>query len=268
MKKKTALIIGAALLVIAVTGTVIIKQNKQTQTGPEPTPVPKKRITEPVNQIPVSERPYLQIAPYADGHNIAIIVNHLNKPATEMEYELEYQAGSLLQGVFGQVDLNSQLPITEKKLLGSCSAGGACTYHEDVKGGTLLTRFTGGEERYVLKSDWRYIINSARETEFSSRDGKFQLTSDDLATESYLVIFNSPGIPEGLEGELVSEPYALSVVGQLSGKGEVTIRAAETGDNLRIAGYDGESWTEFDSEADGKMVTAKIDLVNLLVVVR
>ncbi len=226
----------------------------------------KKRIQEPVNQIPVSERPYLTINPHADGRNITLAVETLKLPANEVEYELEYQAGSLLQGAFGQFELDN-LPARQQILLGSCSAGGACSYHEDVKGGSLLTRFSGGEETYALKSRWKYIINSESETSFSSQDAKFQLDSDDLARQSYLVIFNTAGYPEGLETEPVSEIYSLTSASSLTGSGQLTIRAEEEG-QLVIMGYDGQDWVEFETSVDGKTATAEVELLELYTVIQ
>ena len=48
----------------------------------------KKKIAEPLNVIPVAERPYMQISPVADGRNIQIIVKEVKKPAESVDYEL------------------------------------------------------------------------------------------------------------------------------------------------------------------------------------
>lgn len=250
------------VLVLAVVGFVMIRRSSGTPTE-EPTSN-KKRIVEPVNVIPATERPYLSLLPLADGRNIKILVSALQKPATEVEYELEYQAGTLLQGAFGSFDINS-LPSSEQILLGSCSAGGACTYHQDVKGGSLLTRFVG-PENYSLKTEWKYIDNSSKEKEHSSKDGKFQIVSDALARVRYIVISQSSGVPSGYKGSLASEPYALATSSSVSGTAELTIRAQEEGE-LSIIGWDGSSWQTFDSTQDGKMVTASVDLLDLYVVV-
>jgi hypothetical protein len=226
----------------------------------------KQKLTLPTNVIAVADRPYLSIEPLADGHNVEIVIHDLKKDAEEMEYELEYQAGTLLQGAFGSLDVSS-LPATAKILLGSCSAGGACTYHEDVKGGTLLTRYLGGSEPYALKSDWKYIDNADRETKHSSKDAKFQLDGKSLGQQRYLVITNSPGYPKDVPGEVVSEIYSLKASGSLSGKTELIMRANEEGE-LKIAAWNGSKWTTYEGEIDGKMITATVDLVELYLVIR
>lgn len=260
MKNKKVL--ALLVLVIGVIAFLAIKGRKTTNQAPE-TPQ-KKRISEPVNIIPLEDRPYIKIKPHSDGRNVSIVVQSIKKDASQVEYELEYQAGTLLQGAFGSLDIGS-LPASTKILLGSCSAGGACTYHQDVQGGSLLTRFSGGET-YALKSDWRYFDNQAGETEFSSKNGKFQISAEDLENNRYLVIFNTAGYPAEPEGRVVSDPYSLTSASKLSGAAKLTIRATEEGE-LAIMGYDGTEWQEFESTTQEKMVTAQVELMELYLVV-
>lgn len=257
--KKNLIILISVVLVL--TGGLFFWLRSRRQGEPEVQEGDRQqnRITEPVNVIPVSQRPYMLISPRANGRYIDIIVKSLVKPAQEMEYELEYQSGSLLQGSFGSVEIDD-LPVEHEILLGSCSAGGSCTYHEDIKGGTLLMRFSG-EENYVLKSDWRYIDNSTGEASIGSRDAKFQLESEDLAAVRYLIVFNSPGAPEGLEAELKSDIYAVAGSSNTEGTGDLTIRANEEAENLTIYGYNGQEWQEFETEVEGKMARAEVELV-------
>lgn len=258
--------LGIGLLVLVGGGYVAYaKFFKKSETTAQEAPK-KKRVSDPVNVLPVAERPYMQIVPVGDGRNLMILVKSLKKPATEAEYELEYQAGSLLQGAFGAIELG-KIPAEAKILLGSCSAGGACTYHTDVKGGTLVTRFKGEDSSYALKSDWKYIDNAKKETEFSSKDAKFQMASKDLASQRYLIIFNDAGYPEGLTGTPVSDPYSLTVSSDLKGTGTLTMRAQEEG-TLSIMGWDGSTWKSFSGTVDGKSITAEVPLMELYIVVK
>jgi len=178
--KKTFLIGGLVVLGLTILsgGGWWLTHRPQTSTQ-TPTTEKKKKVSVPVNVIDQALRPFVSVLPTADGKNILISVQSLKKTATEAEYELEYQAGSLLQGAFGTIKL-ANLPSETKVLLGSCSAGGACTYHTEVQGGTLLMRFAGPED-YALKTDWKYIENKTQETAFSSKDGKFQVSGTQLA---------------------------------------------------------------------------------------
>lgn len=224
----------------------------------------KKKIAPPVNVISVDERAYVKILPNANGHNLSLEIQQVKKEAQAAEYELEYQAGTLLQGAFGQIELMA-FPARTDILLGSCSAGGACTYHEDVQGGSLLLNFDADED-YGLKSDWKYIENSEKETEFSSRDAKFMIDSKDLAAVKYMVIYNSPGYPGELKSELVSEIYTLTSSSKLSGEAELNIRMTQEGEGT-IMGWDGSEWQEFDTTIDGKMASATVDLMEAYLVV-
>lgn len=263
MKKKKILIAAVLGIVVLAVGLIIYKRGrKQPEIETPEKPTEKRRITEPVNDIPVAQRPYMKIEPQATGHHINLIIENLVKPAQEMEYELEYQSGSLLQGAFGLIKL-SVFPVEEEIMLGSCSAGGACTYHKDIKGGSLLMRFSG-EDKYVLKTDWRYYDNV--EATVSSRNAKFQLESEDLAGYRYLIVFNSPGAPQGLEAKLKSDVYVISTSRELGGSGTLTIRAGEEAEKLSIYGYNGQDWIQFEATVEGKQVTAQVDLMEAYVV--
>lgn len=260
---KLGMALGAVALLLIIGIAAVVKILASPNTTPAPTEEKRKKQIEEINVIPVEERPYLYLTPLADGKNVEITLTAIKKPASEGEYELEYQAGTLLQGAFGALDL-SNLPFSEKILFGSCSAGGACTYHTDIKGGTLLTRFLG-EEKYVLKSDWRYFDNSTKDNQVASKDAKFQLSADNLAQQRYIVVFNTPGYPDGVEGKVVSEIYSLQSSSPLAGDGELTLRANEEG-QLQIAAWDGKTWEYYPGTVDGKTITAEVKLAELFLV--
>lgn len=259
----------AILAVVILLGTIILIVNlvlgSKKATTPEPEPKKKTKVEE-INIIPVGERPYIYLTPIADGRNVAITLAEVKSPATEAEYELEYQAGTLLQGAFGALKLDS-LPFVEKVLFGSCSAGGACTYHTDIKGGSLLGRFINADGKYVVKSDWRYFDNTDKSKQVASKDAKFQLTADNLAKQRFTIVYNTPGYPAGLEGEVASDIYSLQTSSAYAGKGELILRAQQEGANLQIASWNGKQWQYYQGSIDGKTVTATVDLAELYLVV-
>lgn len=271
-KKKLLIILAAVALVIGAVAAFFVVRNKRTTPEPEVEDT-RRRISEPVNVIPIAERPYLNILPLADGRHLTIQVLEVNKQAHEVEYELEYQSGAMLQGAMGQLDL-STLPVSEKIMLGSCSAGGACTYHENVTGGNLLLTFVG-EENYAVKTNWRYFNNINQSNQVSSWDAKFQLESKSLIPVRFTIVFNSPGVPKGLEEllednqelRLLADHYALTSSTPLTGEGEVMIRLNEDTQSARIVGYDGKSWVEFETALDGKEATAQVELMELYTVI-
>jgi hypothetical protein len=163
MQKKLPLLIGGALVLLLLVGGGIFAYTRRASTASDKSKQDqpkKKKVSEPINVISQSDRPYIQLIPMSSGRNITISMIELKKPATSVEYELEYQAGELLQGAFGSIELGS-LPANKDILFGSCSAGGACTYHTDVRGGTLLTKYSG-PENYALKQEWKYFENKTK----------------------------------------------------------------------------------------------------------
>ncbi|PIY80132.1 MAG: hypothetical protein COY80_04425 [Candidatus Pacebacteria bacterium CG_4_10_14_0_8_um_filter_42_14] len=261
--KRNAIIAGFVVVLLgALVGFYVIRKNGTKEPVAEESS--KKRIVEPTNVISQEERPYLAIVPEADGRRITIKVSSIRKPATETEYTVEYQTGTLVQGFQGLLKLDS-IPASETSLMGSCSAGGACTYHTDIKGGDLTTRFIG-PENYSLKTEWKYFENKARESEFSSSDGKFQITLKALSSIKYLIIGQSSGVPEGYDGVIASEPYFLEASSSLKGEAELSIRSSQEGE-LTIIGWTGDTWKVFDTTQDGKMASATVDLLPLYVVI-
>lgn len=238
-----------------------------TNQAEQETPKKKKKVGVADNIVALAERPYLKLLPLSDGRNIIIEATEIKKEAQQLEYELEYQAGSLLQGAFGALELTAAgSPPQAKILFGSCSAGGACTYHEDVKGGTLRAILTGGAEDYAVKSDWNYIINGKRAAKHQSKDELFTISGDTLARQSYLVIYTNAGFPTGLAGTPVSEPYAVTSTTPLTGSGTVTIQATEA--PSAVMGWNGSSWQQFNGEVTGSSITAQVELMELYIAIQ
>lgn len=245
-KKKKQLIIAAVILalVLVVGGIAIYKsQNKSATTAPVAT---KKKIQSPVNVIAVGERPYLSLEPSTDGRYITINVLSLKKDASQLDYEMEYQTGSMLQGFQGLLALD-KLPKSDRKLFGSQSAGGAITYHEDIKGGNLLAQFSG-QESYAVKSAWRFFDNSDKNDSFTSQDTKFKITSDSFTKNRYLIVYNSPGFPEKISQELLSDPYVVSAESSLkSSSANFTVSIRSNSESAQIMGFDGQKWQAMDT---------------------
>ena len=263
-KKKLMIILPIVILVI-IGAIFLLNKNKGTDKVSEPTTT-KKKVQSPVNVIDIADRPYLRLEPSADGHYISIIVEEVKKSATQLDYEMEYQTGSMLQGFGGLIKLD-KLPVVEKKLFGSQSAGGAITYHEDIQGGNLLAQFTG-TENYAVKSAWRYFTNSDKATSFSSQDTKFSISNQSLNKYSYIVIYNSPGYPGEIKGELLSDPYTVAAeksLKLLSSNFEVSIRSSEDG---QIMGYDGSKWQKMDSTYTNGVVKTVGQIMDLYLLVK
>lgn len=262
---KKHFIISILILSVSLSGCSLFKK-KNTSSEPET----KEPINEPVNVIDLQDRPFISLVPRSDGKEVTLSIASLPKDAQEMEYELEYQAGTLLQGAFGSIDFEKNpVPTSVKTLLGSCSAGGACSFHEDVKGGTLILKFRG-TENYVLKTEWRFQATKEAAGLFSSRDAKFQLDAGKaLDSHGFVIIMQTSGLPQPVDSEVIAGPYGISTSDDLPDKTAVlTLRLSDSADTATIKGWDGESWEDFDTIVKDKSATATVDLLPVFIAVK
>lgn len=239
----------------------------------------RPKIEEPVNTVPIEERAYVLLAiervggkPLGRELRLAVMDS---KGASSIEYELEYQTGTSVQAGIGSLAVNnSRAPVTTV-LLGSCSAGGACSYHEGVKGGTLLLRFKGSQIGN-LKGEWSYYAPN-NDGKYSSRDGKFQLIAPELKG-SYTLIAQTMGLPEKIKGEIISGPYNLDTTGVKGMKikdANLSMRLAEDMPNARLlwcdasgAEYGGSKCKEVVSSIKDKTLTATINSLGTYLAVK
>lgn len=258
MKKYTPIIAVVVLLLVA-GGVFAFMRSRggEEQTAQEGV----VKIPEKFNEIPVEERPYVHLAPTTEpgkrvGSSLEMTVYDLKKPAVKGEYELEYQSGTLLQGAFGRLNLNN-LPDDQTLFLGSCSAGGKCSYHEEVSGGAIILRFEDdAKSEFALKNEWSYIANTERSDTFSSRDAKFTMTGVGLARVSHAAILVPPGYPENPEQRVLSLPYAVGTLPAVTGTVEVGIRLNEDAAEAVVLGWNGEAWVELETTVTDRVATA------------
>lgn len=252
MKRYLSVISLVLVSSVMLSGCGLFKK-KAPQTEEEPL---RSLINEPVNQIPVSQRPYVTMVPSNDGRNIELVVAGLNKPASSAEFELEYTSGDLIQGAFGSIDLAGESGSYDI-LLGSCSTGGTCTYHEDVTGGSAIVSLQG-EEDYAIKFNWRLQETAESNGLFGSQDQKIQLEGEDLfANSNYVVISETSGPPVPPEGEILSGPYGVFPANGTTDNTQATVnlRLSEATDSAQILGWDGNAWVELDTSINDKNVT-------------
>jgi hypothetical protein len=243
----------------------------------KPLPSSAPKTNEPVNTVDIKDRPYVTLAPTVGGRHplgqeVTLTIHTVTLGATSVEYELEYQAGTLLQGTFGTIDLTKDKPPVSKDLLfGSCSTGGKCAYHKDVSGGSLTLRFKGGSQNFNLKSEWNLQTMSDRQGKFSSRDGKFQLEvgKTGLLNNTFLVMIQTMGLPRPPAGggEILAGPYGIFTNNvKLSGTAQLTLRLNQDASSAKLLGWDGQAWKEYKASLTDKTLTATIDKLTTFIV--
>jgi hypothetical protein len=229
----------------------------------------RPKIQEPVNTVPLQERVYSQLSiskggKFPLGTEITLTISD-HKGASEIEYELEYQAGTLVQvGLGSIVPKNETAPFTRNILLGTCSAGGACDFHEDVKGGALLLRFKDSSVG-SLKGEWNYF-QPQNDGKYSSRDGKFQL--DGMFTRSFVIVGHTIGLPEPVKTKVLAGPYHLDTTSTETRELELTIRLSEASDTAKLLRWDGRNYKQIPAEVSDKTLTASISSTGTYLVVQ
>ncbi|MBI2309961.1 hypothetical protein HYU89_03595 [Candidatus Collierbacteria bacterium] len=233
-------------------------------------PVERPKIQETVNRVPVDKRPY-SVLSFSDsgrfpaGRELKLEIAD-GKNAASIEYELEYQAGTLVQAGVGSINPKGEkLPLSRDILLGSCSAGGACSYSEDVKGGTLLLRFKGSDIGSI-KGEWNFY-HPGNDGKLASRDAKFQLDAPKLKN-SYVLVAQTLGLPPQANGELIAGPYHLETTADKTGDMQLTMRLNEESEAVVLWRWDGKELQKIPSEFFGKTLTAKVTTSGTYLVIK
>lgn len=220
----------------------------------------RPKVEEPVNTVPVSERIYTTIeinksSKFPLGKEVIVAIAD-NKGASKIEYELESQAGTTIQSGIGSIDVKSeQKPYQKNILLGSCSAGGACSYYQDVTGGTLLLRFIDSSIGN-LKGEWSYIM-PGNDGKLSSRDAKFQLDAPKLK-DAFTIVSQTMGLPKSTGGDILAGPYHIASTAPTTGDMNATIHLSDESPKAKLLFWDGSKYKTLTSTTIGKTLTAKI----------
>lgn len=257
MTNNTKLIIGiivVAVVLLAPVGFLITRSGGESEA--EPIVQERRIITKPVNLIEVPLRPYLTLTPRNDGREVVLSIAQVNKPAQDSEFELEYTAGSMIQGAFGAIDLSGGSG-EYKILLGSCSAGGTCSYHQDVTGGKATVHLFGPED-YSVQVNWRFQVAAKAQGKYGTQDQKFQVeTSDSLNNSAYVIVAETSGPPSQVAGDILAGPYGIFASNGFGSRDQlsVTVRLNDEVGAAKILGWDGSDWVEMETAVDGRVVS-------------
>lgn len=227
----------------------------------------KKR--NPVNILDLDKRPYITLVPRVDGHEVSMTIDNLHYKEDMVEYELEYQAGTMLQGAGGRIDFSVEsAPITKKLLFGSCSKG-KCKYDDNVSAGSLTLYFEGKED-YSLKGEFTIAIAKENEGIFQSRDVKVSLdTGASLEDNTFVITASTMGLPQEVEGEVLAGPIGFFTANkQTIKKATLTFKGISETENLKVLGWDGIEWQEYGAEIEENTVVAEVNQLTTFVLVK
>ncbi|MDR0463038.1 MAG: hypothetical protein LBG64_02360 [Pseudomonadales bacterium] len=289
----TAVVIG---IIIAV---VMVNRGAEEIVEVEATPEPaRRRVRTPFNIVDIDQRPVVRLEPFmGNGRNLRVVLENLPLGADEAEYEIEYtitgasartaggattrvpenEATEGLQGFIGELDVTSFPSITEK-MLGSCSAGGACVHHNGITQGKVSLMFYG-DENYAVQSVFTYFEEG--DIENTTIDGMFTIAAAGLANAQEFLVMELMGLPAGLPGIVVTRDddvnanatkaiaYGVWFNSRPTAIDVVTVTFEDIGDATGLAIWDGEEWTVVeDVEINGNTLTAEVPLAEMFVLIK
>ena len=262
--KKNLIFLGVGLVVLGIIAFMLFGRGSKKEDVTKP---PTGRAKKPVNLIPQSDRPFVTLQPEVSRNKLEFVIHDLKKDAKEVEVTLEYDRNKgVLDAVLYTFAIDST-PFVEEIFLGSKSAGGSITYHDDVIGGTVYLDFMDND--YTLEVPWRYIDTESSYELLSTSDARFQLSLEDPIKKSKVVIMESPGLPENVKSDVLAGPYFVSTVGDLPDTTtEIKIRLLEEVESATIMGWDGTEWVEYDTTMEGKTTMAEGNLLSTYIVTK
>ena len=269
MKNKKIIIPSVLVVVVILVASVAfaaLKNGNSTGIATDSTPVSTPRPK--VNLIDIKDRPYVTLQPLQERNTLQLSVQNLPKKAKNVEILLEYDRNKgILDAVLKSFVLD-KIPYADKLFLGSKSAGGATTYHDDVTGGHITLTFSGGDEQYSLQVPWRYDDTQPHYTQLATSDLKFQLLLDTPFRTPKVLVMESPGLPAQIEGKVISGPFLVRGVGPLPDiQAKLSIRLDEPSESAKLYGFNGQKWQQLEATMDNRTLSASVPLVETYVVI-
>lgn len=259
-KNKNLLIISLIAIALVTAGYFVVKSRTIS-----PVPAASEKPSLPINAIPIEERPFVILTPDSSGRNLTLLIDQA-KLIDIYEYELVYEAGDKQEGAFGRIDLSEEdMPVEKSLLLGSKSAGGAVSYHEDVTGGSLTLTY----DQVKLKESFNFLRFSSGVADYTSVDGRFTATflPTALPSNSVVVIMKSFGLPGPVEGTLRAGPYSLLTATSPKGEFDISISlSAGEYTNPTIMEWDGDKWIALETDFDESVVSSTSESGSVFVV--
>lgn len=196
---------------------------------------PAPKVRQLINELPMSQRPFIGIFPHASNKLLTLYLDRLEKDFKSVNIDLEYLSGNSLKGGRTAVNLPVSLPYAQGFLLGSCSTGGKCSFDTDLINGTLKTKLGLTETTmHVLKSDFIFVNK-----EVVSADGKISWKPAKAKLTNQIVT-DTQGLPKAFAGDLAFNPIMISTVNSDKVIGTLSLKATATSAKI----YDGSDYKD------------------------
>ena len=203
-----------------------------------------------INQLDQSKRPFTLLSQHSTGKLLALFLQNTSS-LEQATIDLEYLSGDLLKGARSTLKTPIEDPYAKSFLLGSCSAGGKCSFDRELISGSLKLKLRVKDESeiHVLKGDYSFVDGETTPT-----DGRITYTPAGSPTGE--ILLNTLGLPETLEGNMELYPISITSTNKQSIKGELEIRKKGIS---KVMVYDGSAYQDLDAVISEDTVTITLN---------
>ena len=217
----------------------------------------KKEITDNVdesklliNKLDYSSRPLFLLTEHSTGKLLTLYLDQTDQ-LESATVDLEYLSGDLLKGARSTFSSLGSEPLSQAFLLGSCSAGGKCSFDKELISGSSKLRLSlkKGTTQHILKGGFVFVDSE----EVTTTDGRFTYTP--ASTTGYQLLVDTLGLPAGLDSDPYLYPLAItSTSSKISGDMVVKVKNVTS-----VMIYDGEEYQSVDFESQADQITFTLD---------
>jgi len=199
-----------------------------------------------INKLDYSRRPLFLLTEHSTGKLLTLYLDQTDQ-LESATIDLEYLSGDLLKGARSSIPSFGSKPFSQAFLLGSCSAGGKCSFDKDLVSGSSNLRLSLKKEKtqHILKGGFVFVDSN----EVTTTDGRFTYTP--TTTAGYQLLVDTLGLPAGLDSDPYLYPLAItSTSSKISG--DMVVKAKNI---TSVMIYDGEEYQSIDFESEDDQIT-------------
>lgn len=203
-----------------------------------------------INKLEYSRRPLFLLTEHSTGKLLTLYLDQTDQ-LESATVDLEYLSGDLLKGARSNITSFNSGGFSQAFLLGSCSAGGKCSFDKDLVSGSSKLRLSLKKEKtqHILKGGFVFVDSK----EVTTTDGRFTYTS--ASTTGYQLLVDTLGLPAGLDSDPYLYPLAItSTSSKISG--DMIVRAKNI---TSVMIYDGEEYQSVDFESQNDQIAFTLD---------
>lgn len=232
-----------------------------------------------VEELTVTERPFVTLTPTADGAEIIISIENMAS-FDAIEYELTYLADNpqssgvkITRGATG-TDVNTKDVKYKKSILLGTASRGVRSPDTGITDGKLIMHMFKGEEEFLSETDWTFERVGASSVTIADKTGNFEITVPSFGKDYYIIVADTVGVPPNPKDFMV-EDVTLPVYGTFSiapefpKDQEVSIKLADSASTSQLYSYnhtDG-SWLQLDANSTADTISATVSNFATFVVV-